>query len=194
MDFDHTVKILGLAGAFAGFATLAWRLFDVWKAFLHIGVTVEPMQGSRIKIRTVVENTNSIPRKIDAAFLIIGPEDEDVGNTVANLLANTKHSRKFKGLTEMVQIVTSIVEKNYEKIVGTGRMIIPVTYYYLENVDVADENLSYEQTIITEVFQTGTYSVRFYVESRPRLHRVVHAAFDVEPAKILPTLARGEGE
>jgi hypothetical protein len=184
VDFDQTIKILGLAGAFAGFATLIWRLVDVWKAFLHIGVAVVPLQGSSIKIRTIVENTNSIPRKIRAAFLIIGPEDEDVDNTVVSLLANTKHSKKFGTLNEMVQIVTSIVEEDSEKIVGTeGRMIIPVTYYYLENVDVADENLSYEQTIRTEGFPSGTYSVRFYVEARRRLHRVVHAAFEVAPVK-----------
>jgi hypothetical protein len=184
MDFDHTVRILGLVGGLAGLATLGWRLFDVWRAFLHIGVTVEPMQGSRVKVRTVIENTNSIPRKIDAAFLIVGPEDEEVGNTVVSLLANTKHSKSFGGPIEMVQIVTSIVEKEYEKIIGAGgRMIIPLTYYYLENIDVADENLSYEQTISTEAFPSGTYSVRFYVEAPEQLHRVVHAAFEVEPAK-----------
>src|ERR1700694_3494591 len=181
MDFDHTTKILSLIGGFAGFATLAWRLWDVWKAFLHIGVTVEPMQGKRVKIRTVVENTNTIARKIDAAFLVIGPEDEGVDATVVSLLTKAKQSTKFDTLNDVVQTIASIIEKDSEKITGAGRMIIPLAYYYDENVDVADENLSYEQTIPIGNFPKGTYSVRFYVEARPRLHRVVHAVFEVEP-------------
>ena len=180
MEFDQTLKILSLVGGFAGFATLVWKLIDVWKSFLHIGIAIEPMGGSRVKIRTTVENTNSISRRIDAAFLIIGPEDESVHKTVVGLLADTEHSAKFGTQNEMVRIVTSIVEKDYEKIVGAhGRMIVPLTYYYLENVDVADENLSYEQMVPIESFPIGTYSVRFYVEARRRLHRVVHAAFEV---------------
>jgi hypothetical protein len=162
VDFDHTIRILSLAGGFAGFATLIWRLWDVWKAFLHIAVTVEPMHGPRVKIRTVVENTNTIARKIDAAFLIVGPEDEDVDATVASLLPEAKRSNKFDTLTEMVQTVVSVIEKDSTVLVGVGRMIVPLTYYYNENVDVADENLSYEQTIPTKDFPQGTYSVRFY--------------------------------
>lgn len=138
------------------------------------------MQGARVKIRTVVENTNTIARKIEAAFLIIGPEGEDVDATVGNLLGKAKQSTKFDTLTDMVQTVASIIEKSSEKFVGVGRMIIPLAYYYDENVDVADENLSYEQTISMGNFPKGTYSVRFYVEARPRLHRVVHAVFEVE--------------
>jgi hypothetical protein len=187
MDFDHTTKVLSLIGGFAGFATLAWRLWDVWKAFLHIGVTVEPMQGQRVKIRTVVENTNTIARKIDAAFLIIGPEDEDVDATVISLLTKARPPTRFDTLTDMVQTVASIIEKDSEKLVGTGRMIIPLSYYYNENVDVADENLSYERTVPIGDFPKGTYSVRFYVEARPRLHRVVHAIFEVEPVDVLPS-------
>jgi hypothetical protein len=145
------------------------------------------MQGPRVKIRTVVENTNTIARKIDAALLIIDPEDEDVDATVVSLLAKAKQSTKFDTLTDMVQKVASIIEIDSEKLVGAGRMIIPLTYYYNENVDVADENLSYEQTIPIGDFLKGTYSVRFYVEARPRLHRVVHAVFEVEPANLLPS-------
>jgi hypothetical protein len=184
-DFDHTTKVLSLIGGFAGFTTLLWRLWDVWKAFLHITVTVEPMQGARVKIRTVVENTNTIARKIDAAFLIVGPENEGVDVTVDNLLSMSKQSAKIDTLNDMVQTIASIVIKNPVKLVGEGRMIIPLAYYYDENVDVADENLSYEQTISIGDFPRGTYSVRFYVEARPRLHRVVHAAFEVEPADAL---------
>ena len=83
----------------------------------------------------------------------------------------------------MVQIVASILQDSDETIVGAeGRMIVPLSYYYLENIDVADENLSYEQTISTKDLPNDTYSVRFYVEASPRLHRVVHVAFEVDMA------------
>ena len=185
-DFEQTIKILGLVGGFAGFITLAWRLYDAWTAFLHIGVTVDAMKGRRVKVRTIVDNTNSIARKIDAAFLIIGPENEPVHATVINLLAEAGHSKTdFDSLNKMVETVASIVANNPERLASPGRTIVPLTYYYRENVDVADEKLSYEPTISTEDFPTGTYSVRFYVEAHPRLHRVVHAAFEVEPAIVV---------
>jgi hypothetical protein len=59
-------------------------------------------------------------------------------------------------------------------------MIDPLPFYYEENVDVADEALSYEHVIDCEEFPVGTYGVRFYIEGRPRLHRLVHAAFEVK--------------
>jgi hypothetical protein len=128
MDFDHTTKMLGLIGGFAGFATLAWRLWEVWRAFLHIAVSVEPMQGRRVKIRTIVENTNTIARKIDAAFLIIGPEDENVDVTATKVLAKSSEAAKFRTLTNMVQTIASSVNKDRSKRVDIGRMIVPLTF------------------------------------------------------------------
>jgi len=178
MDFDQTVKILGLIAGYAGVVTLAWRWWDARRAFLRAEVTAEAMRGHRVKIRTAVENPNITPRWIKAAFLVIGPEDENVEDTANHLLS--KWGKKCDDtLNEMVREITSIIGTNPKKIIDGCRMIIPLAYYYHENVDVADEKLSYEHVVPLEEFPGGVYSVRFYLDAPPRLYRVVHATFEV---------------
>jgi hypothetical protein len=188
-DFDHNqfIKILGLLGSLAGAIALIWRLIDVIKAFLHVEVTVDKIDGSIVKIRTVVRNANTIARKLDAAFLVIGPANENPEKTVAALFEHVKEPRHFKTLNEMVHVVSDRVKNNRTPIHdGGGRVLIPLPYYYIENYDVADETLSYEQIINCELLPVGPYGVRFYIEARLRLHRVVHAAFEVHPPAQAP--------
>jgi len=179
MDFDHFIKVLGLVGGFAGFATLVWRFWDVTRAFLHIEVSAESIGESRVKVRTVVENSTSLPRRLDAAFLIVGPQDDGALGTALELLPDWRPQGPGP-LNQMVRKIATIIETDGKMISRDARMIIPLSYYYDENVDVADEKLSYEHVISTDTFPVGTYAVRFYVEGVPRLHRVVHAAFQVE--------------
>jgi len=141
-------------------------------------VTAEAMRGPRVKIKTAIENSNITRRKIDAAFLVIGPGDESVDATANHLLS--KWGRKCdETLNNMVREIPSIIKANPEKIVDGCRMIIPLAYYYDENAHVADENLSYEYVVPLEEFPEGIYSVRFYLDAPPRLYRSVHAAFEV---------------
>lgn len=179
MDFDHIIRILGLVGGFAGLVTLVWRFLDLRQAFLHIEVSVESIGGNRVKVRTVVENSTNLPRRLDIAFLVVGPEDDGALGTALKLLPDWRPEGPGK-LNQMVRKITSILEEEGTMISSGARMIIPLTYYYRENANVADEKLSYEHIIPAETFPAGTYAVRFYVEGAPRLHRVVHAAFHVE--------------
>jgi hypothetical protein len=181
MDFEHTIKLLSLAGGLAGAITLIWRLLDVYKAFLHIGITIDKMDGPRIKVRTTIENSNSIARKIDAAFLLVGPQNESADKTVTALLSTSTHARQFSSANDMVRAVTSLIEERELSLLksNSGQMIIPLPFYYAENYDVADENLSFEYIIDISTFPNGIYEVRFYIESAPRLHRLVQAAFEV---------------
>jgi hypothetical protein len=180
MTFDQIAKIVGLVGGLAGALTLIWRLVDVFKAYLHIQVTVEKMQGPRVKIRTVVENTNTVARKLDGAFLVIGPESEDPGKTILALLNHNKNHDEFKNLNDVIRFVTHRLKRDVSIATDkAGRMIIPLPYYFKENYAIADETLTYEQTVDCVDLPAGTYAVRFYIEGVPRLYRLVHAAFEV---------------
>ncbi|PDT90179.1 hypothetical protein CO669_12015 [Bradyrhizobium sp. Y36] len=179
MDFDHIVKVLGLVGGFAGLGTLLWRFWDLRRAFLHIEVSVDAIGGNRVKVRTVVENSTNLPRRLDIAFLVVGPENDGALGTALKLLPDWRPEGPGM-LNQMVREITSVLKKDGTTIASGARMIVPLTYYYRENVNVADEKLSYEHIIPAETFPAGTYAVRFYVEGAPRLHRVVHAAFHVE--------------
>jgi hypothetical protein len=178
---DQTIRLLGLIGGIAGGITLVWRLFDAFKAFLHISIAVEQMEGPRIKVRTVVENSNSISRKIDAAFLLVSPQYESANKTVVDLLSAIKPDLQFKSANDMVRIITLLIKERKLTLLtsNSGQMIIPLPFYYAENYDVADENLSFEYIINTSTFPNGVYEIRFYIERIPRLHRLVQAAFEV---------------
>jgi hypothetical protein len=181
------IKLLGLFGGIAGAITLVWRIIDVFRAYLHIEVTVDKMDGRRVKVRTLVENTNTIARKLDGAFLVIGPADEDPEKTAAVIFEHIGEPRKFSTSNEMVSIVTRRIKRNAVVMQdGTGRMIVPLPFYFAENVDIADENLSFEYSIDCERFPIGVHGVRFYIEVSPllhwrRLHRLVHGLFEVPP-------------
>jgi hypothetical protein len=180
MAFDETVKIIGLLGGIAGAITLIWRLIDVRKAYLHIALTAEDMPASRVKLRTEVKNINTLPRKLDGAFLVICPASDAPDTTMVALLKRDNVSHAFGRHREVVRTVTERFKRDTRRMTDeSGRMIIPLTYYFEENVDVADEELSYEQIIDCTEFPPGTYAARFYIEGIPWLHRVVHASFEV---------------
>jgi hypothetical protein len=181
MDFEHTIKLLGLVGGLAGGITLVWRLLDVYKAFLHISITIEQLDGPRVKVRTIMENSNSISRKIDAAFLLIGPQFETPRKTVTDLILGAWPDFQLNSDTNIIRTVTLlIIDRQLGSLVNNlGQMIIALPFYYGENSVVEDENLSFEHIIDTSKFPNGIYEVRFYIESIPRLHRLVQAAFEV---------------
>jgi hypothetical protein len=80
----------------------------------------------------------------------------------------------------MVRLIAQHLKQNAALLRdGSGRLIIPLSYYYDENVDIGDEQLSCEQIIARDQLQTGFYAARFYIDAVPRLHRVVQAAFEV---------------
>jgi hypothetical protein len=183
MTVDTAIKLLGLLGGFAGAITLGWRLVDVFKAYLHVELTVDQMGGRKVKLRTMVHNTNTIARKLDAAFLVIGPAEEAPDETVAALFKKIKEPLNFPDANQMVRAISERIQQDVAPLADdSGRMMIPLPFYYIENVDVADEKLSFEEIIDCAALPAGAYGVRFYIEAAPRLHRLVHAAFDISVA------------
>ena len=146
-----------------------------------------------VKLRTIVENKNSIAQKLDGAFVLIGPADETPHYTARTLFQYKDEPFGVSQKKEMPRVVTDRIKTDASQMQdGAGRMIIPLPYYFLENYDIADENLSYEQIIFCDQLPPGAYASRFYIEAShrrifPRLHRVVHAALEV-PATRHPTL------
>jgi hypothetical protein len=180
MTFDSAIRLLSLLGGFAGAITLVWRIVDVFKAYLHIEVSVEKMDGARVKVRTVVENTNTSAKKLDSAFLVISPADEDPERTVSVLFEGIGTPRTFKTSNEMVRAVTKRIKHDLNLIAdGSERMLVPLPFYYAENYDIGDEKLSFECPIDCDHLKAGVYGVRFYIEGIPRLHRLVHALLEV---------------
>jgi len=165
-------EILTAIGASLGFASFVWKIWDVRWGCLRIGMELIHYGEGRLRARTSVSNTRNYDRGIENALLLIGPERENPIRT-ANLLlvgigecevgsTNDLASRKFDG-----------------PITGEGgRMIIPLPFYYSENLKIGDEVVTASAPLPLERFEPGaSYSVRFFLLPVGRYHRSTHDCF-----------------
>ena len=65
-----------------------------------------------------------------------------------------------------------------EPVVSQHRVLISLPFYHSENVDIADETLSYAAPIdTTNLLPETAYAVRFFVFAKGRLHRSTEDTF-----------------
>lgn len=160
------VEVLTKIGSFAGLVTLIWKIVEERNTYLILKVETKKVDGE-YSVLTQIQNSNKIAaKKIDNAFLIISPENESlipVGQRIAQRLhinedfTTTNDFKKLFG-EESIYIDKEVV-------------FIPLSFYYSENVDIADEQLTYRCSVDKEELAKGTYSVRFYLFGEDRLHR-----------------------
>jgi hypothetical protein len=162
--FSIILKIGGLAGLI----TFFWKIIEEFKSYLFIKVEVKSID-SNYSVFTQVQNTNRLfSKKIHNAFLIISPEQEHLihsGKTIAQFfklkmsINDTNSFRNFpKAETTPVYIDKKVV-------------FVPLNFYYSENIDIADEQLTYTSFIDKTKLNKGQYSVRFYLYGKCRYHR-----------------------
>jgi Na+/citrate or Na+/malate symporter len=170
-DWVEAAKVLG---AIAGAAAFAWKVYDEFGNYVHISLKVE-QSGGTLSALTTVENKGNRPKSIDYSFLLIGPYAEspvETGRKIANSISFgsgfvIKYSNHLKNLT--------VGEPKYSE---NGRAIIPLPFFYSEQADIGDEELSYRAILDTTQFTAGdVYSVRFFIFGKRRLHRSTHDAF-----------------
>ena len=180
------LEFIKIAGGVAGLIALIWRTLETVGAYIQMQVSVRQEELlSRVAIDTTVENKIHFGKRLKAAFLLIGPEHEDPEETARALKGSYPQIGDFKNLNKMVaQIAEGICcDEDRARIGifdGDGRAIVPLTYYYWENINVGDERLSCSATVEKSKFPPGAYAVRFYVEAGAgRLFRSVQTVFQV---------------
>jgi hypothetical protein len=174
VDWAETAKIIGaLVGAVTGTTALGWRLYDEFGNYIHMSIKVEQSEGI-LSAMSAVENKGNRPKPIDYSFLLIGPHNEDPMETGRAL---AKHL-SFEDLSIESTNDLRHLEVSEPKYMDGGRALIPLEFYYSENVDIADEQLTYRVILDASQFEVGSaYSVRFYIFNDQRLHRSTHDAF-----------------
>lgn len=169
----ETFKIVG---SLLGILAFGWKVWDFFATYLHIGLTVDVDDGRTISAKTIVDNKGSRSKKIDNALLLIGPESESPIETFNQLFKSIGNERKVISTNEIAE--TKLEEQCSD---NNGRAIIPLSFYYSENVSVGDEQLSYRAPINSDGIEAGkTYSVRFFVYGEGRLHRSTHDSFSIQ--------------
>ena len=138
-----------------------------WRSYLHIGIHVDSVCNGFLTVMTVVENKGLGRKELENALLLIGPENESPLDTMCKI-----------GLP--VDSTNDIMKCDIDDIKSgpDGRCLIPIDFYYSENVRIADEKMSYRVPISTRNMRTGVpYSVRFFIYAPGRLHRSTQDCF-----------------
>lgn len=165
---ETTKLILSILGALFGATALVWRIVDEFGSYLRIGVKTEITQATSVKLYTTVDNKGFRPKRISKAFILVGPMSENPIKTM-NILFPNKNIKYTNDIAK-INLRGDIIENE--------RAVLYLGFYSDENVDIADETLSYGCIMNSSSFKKGvSYSVRFYVFSENWLHRSTHDGF-----------------
>ena len=172
---DQTIiEGLKVAGGAAAIILLLWRILDEFGSYLRISLKVDVSDNS-ITALTSVENKGYRSKNLSYAFLLITPEVESPIDT-ANAILNANGYNYRPANTNGFEFFREL--NIFNPLYDNDRALIPLNYYYFENIRISDETLTYRALIDRTHLQNGThYSVRFYIFGKNRLHRSVHDCF-----------------
>ena len=167
-----------VVGAALGTLAFAWRLYDGISHFVYIELTVK-QDGDFLLVRTMVDNKSGFSKELDNALIVIGPENESVLRTAECLLNEPIPSTNALAAKKVPEGIFAADD---------GRALVPVKFYYEENLGIADERIGYDAPIDIRKFpKDQAYAVRFFVQPHSRLfsryHRSTEATFVVQVNK-----------
>ena len=157
-----------ILGAVLGLLAFLWKVWDSRVSYLHISVQVLKADTG-ISVKAVVENKSLVPKHLDYAAILIGPENESPVETATHIAKHIERDVMINHTNDIEQL--SVDGPVY---CDGGRALIPLPFFYSEQVRVADEILAYSSPISLDKFQYKAnvpYSVRFFIFGRNRLHR-----------------------
>ena len=165
--------VLQSIGALLGTVAFIWKVWETFRRYLQIDLSTTTFPDGSWQARTKVQNNGTKRKRIDHAFLLIGPEGQspvETANDIA-LTNDLKLGREIKHTNDISQLDRQDGDETTLR--GTdGRALISIPFYYSENTEIGDERLTYTVPLPTDKLLSNTvYSVRFFIETEGRLHR-----------------------
>lgn len=172
---DTIIDIVGLIGGLLGIIAFLWRVTDQFQSYLHLALHVKYDKGSGIVTAlATVENKGTRRKNLDYALLLIGPELESPIKTAQEIAV-------VEGIDVQISSTNDVVEylrRDKPIYTDTGRALIPLPFFYSEQVRIADETLTYKTLIDQAKMKKGEpYAVRFFIAEKRRLHRSTQDLF-----------------
>ena len=160
--------IIAIIGAFFSFISWRQEKRERQAAYLHIEVSADLKYENFLTVMTSVENRGLKPKKLENSVLLIGPEDENPIETMRKICITVQYTDDIVKRSPLGGIKSG----------PEGRCLIPLRFYYGENVQIADEKVSYRVPISTQDMERGKpYSVRFFIHGEDRFHRSTQDCF-----------------
>jgi hypothetical protein len=172
----------GLALTLAVLALVLERR-DRQRTYLRLSLSLERINPGLIIAHTKIDNAIASVRELDAVFLLLGPEDEEPMQTTNTVLSHTDGVGPACCPIDLRRCLPTSPTGGADGI----RRMLPLPYYTAENINVADELLTYSHSIDVSELPAGPYSVRMYVYGKQRLYRLVQALIiQPEPTAAAP--------
>jgi len=170
----HFFDVLKILGGIAGGVALLWRAWDEFGSHLRISIKVDGPKDGWVTVLTTVDNKGNRPKDISYALLLLGPEAESPLDTARLLAKATLYQGRLDSTNDLADF---LVESS---VYQDDRIVVPLPFYYSENVDIADDMLNYRVPIPVKTLRPGlAYSVRFFLFPAGRFHRSTQDCFVV---------------
>ncbi len=139
------------------------------KDYLDLGIDTKFNDGVH-SIKTQVINKSGEDKEIDYSFILITQQDSNIVSQVQELI-NVKGwditmtcSNDFNKLKDYIDIPV---------LVNNSIGIIPLGFYYLENIRIGNENPCYTYSFDSNILglKKGIYSARFFIYPKIGYHR-----------------------
>lgn len=164
------IEILEFILSFTGLGALLFKIYEEYKGYLKMKITVE-----KNTIYTEIENTSKWNKKIiDNSFIIISPESSDLIEVGCKIAQNLEIENSIRYTNDFGCLLGS--ESIY---IDNQIGFIPLDFYFNENIAVGDEKLTYRCSLDLKQLQADKYSARFYIYSKNRYHRSTQDLFIV---------------
>lgn len=176
-----TGNILTALAAAPGIIALVWRAYDELSAYLKIDIRVKACEKEWLLLRCVVRNDGRRTRELKWACILVGPESESPLCTVKSLLPILQEKFCVPQQTEIMYLNDLVKLEGLRDpvfLTTAGRGLLPLPFFYSENVAISDETVSYEVPIPIGGFPSNQpYSARLFLFPKSRLHRTSQACF-----------------
>ena len=171
-----------LFGGFAGLAAFSWQLYQAFRSYLQLDLTIQDA-GTLAIAEASIENKSITGKTLDYALLLVGPELEDPVKT-ARALASSLGSPDGGTLqideTDDIIDLRRLLPDERPHYTDRSRAVLPLPFFYREQEDIGDERLKYRCSIDRGQFNEGTYSVRFFLfPKKKEAVRSTHSLFYV---------------
>jgi len=154
------ITTLGFLYTIYEFKIASYQYFDEKKRSLenYLDLELNVTQNlSYYSVKTRVLNKSGVDKRIYYAFLLLTKQDENI-ITKINSLLNTSffYTNDFVNLNKLL---------GHNIIKSTDTAIIPLPFYYSENISIGNESPQYTFTFDNNIWKLkkGIYSVRFFI-------------------------------
>ncbi|MFZ4455453.1 MAG: hypothetical protein ACOYOT_04460 [Bacteroidales bacterium] len=154
----------------AGFAMVIYGVFKKEKDFLDTSIETKS-EGNYHTIKTQVFNKSELNKDVTYALLFISKQGVDPVSAMNESLSSLDVKLRITKTNYFEFLKEQINSPRFVK----NAAIIPLSFYYSENVWIANENPAFSYAFNSNCTNTklenGIYTVRFFIFCEGKLHR-----------------------